>query len=57
MEYHALKLNKVPLFAKNNNKYHKVPRFARKPGNINVLRSAAPKVALVPGNRYDCDIK
>ena len=39
MEAHYFKLNKVPL-------------YARKPVNINVLRSAAPKVALVPASRY-----
>ena len=38
-------------------KHYKVPLFALKPGNINVLRSAAPKLALVLANRYDCDIK
>ena len=44
MEAHVFKLNKVPI-------------FALKSMNINVLRSAAPKLALVPANRYDCDIK
>ena len=29
-------------------KYNKVPRFARKTGNINTLMFAAPKLALVP---------
>ena len=29
-------------------KLKKVPRFARKPVNINVYRSATPTVALVP---------
>ena len=38
-------------------KHTKVPRFARKPVNFNVSRSVAPKLALVPANRYDCDIK
>ena len=38
-------------------KHNKVHLFARKPGNINVLRSAVPKIALVPANRYDCDIE
>ena len=32
-----------------------VPLFARKPGNINVSRSAAPKLAHVPASRYNCD--
>ena len=38
-------------------KINNVPHFARKPVNINVSRSAAPKLALVPANRYYCDIK
>ena len=29
---------------------------AQKPVNINVLRSAAPKLALVPASRYYCDV-
>ena len=37
-------------------KHNKVPLFAQKPGNINVSRSAAPKLALVPASRYYCDI-
>ena len=37
-------------------KLNKVPLFSRKSVNINVLLSAAPKLALVPGNRYYCDI-
>ena len=41
---HVLKLNKVSL-------------FARKPMNINVSRSAAPKLARVPACRYNCDVK
>ena len=44
MEAHDFKLNKVPF-------------FALKSVNINVLRFAAPKLAHVPANRYDCDIK
>ena len=35
-------------------KHNKVPLFARKPANSNVLRSAAPKLALVPASRYYC---
>ena len=42
MGAHDFKLNKVPL-------------FARKPVNINVSRSAAPKLALVPASRYYVD--
>ena len=30
--------------------------FARKPVNINVLRSATPKPARVPANRYYFDV-
>ena len=30
--------------------------FAQKPVNINVSKSAAPKQALVPANRYECDM-
>ena len=37
-------------------KHYKVPLFARKPGNINTSRSAAPKLALVPASRYYCDV-
>ena len=44
MEAHDFKLNKVPF-------------VALKSVNINVSRYAAPKLALVPANRYDCDIK
>ena len=29
----------------------------KKSVNINVSRSAVPKLGLVPANRYDCDIK
>ena len=38
-------------------KLNKVPLFDRKPGHINVSRSAAPKLALVPVRRYYCDRK
>ena len=37
-------------------KHNKVPLFARKPGNVNVLWYAVPKLALVPGSRYNCDV-
>ena len=37
-------------------KHNKVPIFARKPGNINTSRCAAPKLALVPESRYYCDV-
>ena len=38
-------------------KLNKVPRFARKPVNINVMRPAAQKLALrlVLASRYYCD--
>ena len=38
-------------------KLNKVSLFVLKPGNINVSRSAAPKLALVPASRYNCDVK
>ena len=44
MEAHDFKLNKVPF-------------PALKSVNIIVLRSAAPKQALVPASRYNCDVK
>ena len=37
-------------------KLYKVPLFARKPVNINVSRSVAPKIALVPASQYYCDV-
>ena len=37
-------------------KHNKVPLFARKPGNANVLWYAGPKLALVSGSRYYCDV-
>ena len=42
MEDHEFKLTKMPI-------------FARKPVNINVLRSSTPKLALLPANRYNFD--
>ena len=44
MGAHDFKLNKVPL-------------PALKSVNINVSRSAVPKLALVPGSHYNCDVK
>ena len=38
-------------------KLYNVPFFARKPMNFNVLRSAAPKLALVPASCYICEVK
>ena len=37
-------------------KYNKVPRFARKTGNINTSMSAATILTLVPVSRYYCDV-
>ena len=44
MEAHDFKLNKVSF-------------SALKSVNINVSGSAAPKLALVPASRYNCDVK
>ena len=41
----------------NDFKLIKVPLFSRKSANINVSRSAAPKLALVPASHYNCDVK
>ena len=41
----------------NDFKLNKVPFPALKSVNINVSRSAAPTLALVPASRYNCDIK
>ena len=38
-------------------KTYVLKRFARKPVNINVSGSAAPKLALVPESHYNCDVK
>ena len=38
-------------------KLNKVPFSALKSVNINVSRSAAPKLALLPARRYTCDFK
>ena len=43
MDAHDFKLNKVPI-------------FALKSVNINVSLSAVPKLALVPPNRYNCNV-
>ena len=37
-------------------KYNNVPPFALQPGNINTSMSDAPKLALVPASRYNCDV-
>ena len=38
-------------------KLNNVPFSALKSVKINVSRSAAPKLALVPASRYNCDVK
>ena len=38
-------------------KLNKVPYPTLKSVNINVSRSAAPELALVPASRYSCDVK
>ena len=37
-------------------KYKNVQFFAKKIGNINTSKCAAPKLALVPASRYYCDV-
>ena len=36
---------------------NKVPFLPLKSVNINISMSAAPKLALVPASRYNCDVK
>ena len=38
-------------------KLNKVPFSALKSVNVNVSRSAAPKLALMPASLYNCDVK
>ena len=38
-------------------KLNKVPFSALKSVNINVSRSAAPKLEVVPASHYNCDVK
>ena len=52
----SLGLKEVQMGA-NDFKLNKVQFFARKPGNFNVFRSAAPKLTLVSASRYYCDVK
>ena len=47
---------KVVQMGTHDFKYNKLPLFARKPGNINTLMSAAPKLALVPASHYYCGV-
>ena len=51
----SLRLKEVQI-GTHDFKYKQLPRFARKPGNINTSMSAAPKLALVPASRYYCDV-
>ena len=51
----SLRLKEVQM-GTHDFKLNKVPCFARKPVNINVSRSAFPKLALVPASRYNCHI-
>ena len=37
-------------------KLNKVSLLAQKSVNINVSRSAAPKLAIVPASLYNCDV-
>ena len=41
----------------HESKHNKVPLFAQKSVNVNVSRPAAPKLALVLANSYDCAMK
>ena len=40
----------------NDFKYNKLPFLARKTVNINTSMFAAPKLALVPASRYNCNV-
>ena len=51
----SLGLKEVQMTA-HDFKLSKVPLFARKSVNTNILLSAAPKLALVPASRYNCDV-
>ena len=37
-------------------KYDNLPLFAQKQGDINTSMFVAPKLALVPASRYNCDV-
>ena len=52
----SLALKEVQMGAHDFN-LNKVPFSALKSVNINVSRTAAPKLALVPASRYKCDVK
>ena len=51
----SLRLKEVQM-GTHDYKYNKVPFFARKTGNINTSMFAAPKRALGPASRYNCDV-
>ena len=51
----SLRLKEVQM-GTHDFKYNNVPLFARKPGNINISMSAAPKLALVLASRYYCNV-
>ena len=51
----SLRLKEVQM-GTHDFKYNNVPLFARKPGDINISMTAAPKLALVPASRYNCDV-
>ena len=51
----SLRLKEVQM-GTHDFKYNNVPVFARKPGDINISMSAAPKLALVPASRYNRDV-
>ena len=51
----SLRLKEVQM-GTHDFKYNKVPFFARKTGNINTSMFAAPKLALVPASRDNCDV-
>ena len=59
MEAHVLKLNKVPLFAKNSEyQFFNFSKFRWGPMYLTFqLASFCPKLALVPASRYNCDVK
>ena len=59
MEAHVLKLNKVPLFAKNSEYNFSIFRGLDGDQCTQTFQLAfvCPKLALVPASRYNCDVK
>ena len=51
----SLRLKEVQM-GTHDFKYNKVHFFARETGNINISMFAAPKLALVPASRNNCDV-